>query len=455
MAGIIQSVNATAPVPATPPVIKPADTRIADQTYNPSATSAAPVNPPVAQASTTTYTPPKLSDPTTWTTTPDQTVAGQITNLTDPNSPIIQQARTRALQQANSRGILNSPMAMTGADSAAYDAALQIAQADAANASKVAGYNADTSNQFKTHEYDTQTSAGLTNAAAQNQGSQFNTGQTNVARTQQVQQGFDLEKMGVDAANTLKQMTAEQQNNLAKMAQQQGYNLQTMTAQQINDLAKMSAGQTFDLAKMDKQAALTISQMSVQQQQDMAQLAVKQGYNLDTIDATQAADLARLAIQIEAQDKQALDKFGYDKQLVQIQRDSNREIAGIEAQYKNLTQASASASSILNNLSTNVARIMENTDLDATAKQKAIDIYNGNAVKSLQLIGALSGDLELSTFLDDVLGTAGTPPPPTTLPPPPATPTTPPNTPVTPTNPYNPTPFTPPSQDPWNGAPPG
>ena len=392
-----------------------------------------------AQAGVSTLTATKLGDPAKWTTTPDQTVEGRVNSLTDPNNPLVSQARARAAQTANSRGLLNSSLAATAGESAAYDVAMPIAQADAAQASKVAGYNADTANQFKVKDQDTATQVGLANMGATNQTSQYNTGQANQFLSQNIQQGFDLTKMDVAAANTLRQMTAEQQNNLAKMAATQGYNLETMSAAQINDLAKMSAGQGFDLAKMDRQAALTISQMSAQQQNDMAQLAVKQGYNLSTIDATQAADLAKLAVQIEAQDRQAEDKFGYDKQLVEIQRASNREIAGIEAQYKNLTQASASAASIMNNLSTNVAKIMENTALDAAAKQKAIDIYNNNATKSLQLIGALSGDIDLSTYLDEVLGTTS-PPPATTITPAPA-PATP--APVTPTPAPAPAPVTP------------
>lgn len=290
-----------------------------------------------AQATTTTMAAPKLGAANQWQNTDDQTVAGQIQNLTDPNSPLIAQARARATQQANARGLINSSMALTGADSAAYDAAMPIAQADAAQASKVAGYNVGTSNEFKVRDADTETQVGLANMGAKNQTSQFNTGQTNQALTQERQQGFDLAKM------------------------------------------------------------------SAQQQNDMAQLAAKQGYNLETITATQAADLEKLTMQIDAQDRQAEAKFGYDKQLVTIQKESNREIAAMEAQYKNLTQASASAASIINNVSTNVAKIMENTSLDAAAKQKAIDIYNANANKALQMMGAISGDVDLVTFLDEVL----------------------------------------------------
>jgi hypothetical protein len=110
----------------------------------------------------------KLPDPTKWTTTPDQTVAGQVKALTAEDSGIIQQARTRANQKMNERGLLNSSIAQTASDSAAYDAAIPIAQADAANASKVAGYNADTQNKFSAQDVDTQNQFSQKGADAQN-----------------------------------------------------------------------------------------------------------------------------------------------------------------------------------------------------------------------------------------------------------------------------------------------
>ena len=82
---------------------------------------------------------------------------------------------------------------------------------------------------------------------------------------------------------------------------------------------------------------------------------------------------------------------------------SNTNLASIEAQYKNLTTASTSAASIINKTTEMVNSIMQNTTLDAAAKQKAIDTYNANAKKSLQLIGALAGDVDLSSYLDEVL----------------------------------------------------
>jgi len=254
-------------------------------------------------------------DPTMVNMTSDQTVEGRSAGIIAKNSPLMQLAETRANQQANARGLINSSMAVGAGQTAVLDRATDIAKSDAATAAHTAQINANAANTAKS-----------LNAAATNQFGM-------VDKTMQA----DIAKMGV-----------QQQNDLAMLAKRQGYTLDTMSAEQVNDLAKMTK-------------------------------------------------------QIEAQDKQALDKFGYDKQLVEIQRASNREIAGLEAQYKNLTQASASATAIINSVSSNVARIMENTTLDAAAKQLAIDTYSANANKALQMIGAISGDVDLVSFFDEVL----------------------------------------------------
>jgi hypothetical protein len=69
-----------------------------------------------------------------------------LTGIISQNSPLLQQARTGALQQANSRGLLNSSIAQTAGDSAVYNAAVPIAQSDAAQASKVAQTNVANTN---------------------------------------------------------------------------------------------------------------------------------------------------------------------------------------------------------------------------------------------------------------------------------------------------------------------
>lgn len=125
------------------------------------------VNSFLSGTSGTTTTTPTATTATAgtvspWNVTADQTVANQISNLTDPNSPLIAQARAQALQGMNARGLTNSTMAQTAADSAAYTAALPIATADAATYAKAAGYYADQLNQLNLQ---TQTLNNATNIA--------------------------------------------------------------------------------------------------------------------------------------------------------------------------------------------------------------------------------------------------------------------------------------------------
>lgn len=91
----------------------------------------------------------QLDKPMGWNVTDDQTVEGRINRIIKAGSPLMEQAKSRSLEAANARGLSNTSMAVTAGESALYDAALPIAQSDAATFAKAAGYNADQTNQFK------------------------------------------------------------------------------------------------------------------------------------------------------------------------------------------------------------------------------------------------------------------------------------------------------------------
>lgn len=234
-------------------------------TPNPLAPLAPPALPP------TPATPAPAVAPSQWNVTPDQTVQGQVKNIIDQNSPLMQQADTRSLQNMNTRGLINSSMAVGAGQAALYDAALPIASADASTFARAGESNNNSVNQF-----------GMADKS----------------------QGFEMQKLD----------KAFDQNN-----------------QQLHQ------------------------------------------------------------------------KFGYDAALTQMQSDNAIKQQEIQAQYRNLTQASASASSMINNSGDHIHQVMMNQDLDAAGKQAAIDSYNANLNKSLMLIGAFAGDVDLSTMLDEML----------------------------------------------------
>lgn len=90
----------------------------------------------------------RLQDTTKWDVAPDQTVFAQLQKVLASDSPLMQMARTRAMQDASSRGLLNSSMAGTAGEAALYDAAMPIATADAGTYAGAAQFNAGASNDF-------------------------------------------------------------------------------------------------------------------------------------------------------------------------------------------------------------------------------------------------------------------------------------------------------------------
>lgn len=369
---------------------------MADNLFTSSSTGTASTTP-----TTETFNLSGLKDSTDWTVDPKtQTVSGQLESVISSNSPLIQQARARALQSMNSRGLTNSSMATGAADSAMYDAAMPIAQGNAAVYSDAAKTNAAQKNQFgmaaNNQAYDLQKMGAQQDYNLQTMGVQqqneltkMQTQQGYNMQTLQAQYGFDLGKMDKQAALTLQQMSADQQNQLARMATQQGFNMQTLNAQQVNDLQKLAVQQQnnlqtlstqygFDMAKMDAQVKNTLTTMTADQQNRMMTMAAQNGYDISKMNLQQTLDLAKL-------DKQTAAAI---------------QVADIEAAYKNLTQGSASATSILNKMQDSLNLLAANKDITdpAVRDQMTADI-KANAVDSLSLIGAIAGDVDLTPYL--------------------------------------------------------
>lgn len=123
------------------------------------------------------YTAAQLGTPEKWNVDKNQTVEGRIADIISNDSPLQQLARTRALQQKNDNGTLHSSMAIQAAQAANLDAALPIAQADAALQGRAAAYNADTANQFAGKNVDA-TNTALNTTAGINANTARDTAQT-------------------------------------------------------------------------------------------------------------------------------------------------------------------------------------------------------------------------------------------------------------------------------------
>lgn len=213
-----------------------------------SLTPPAPVGqpaPPVGNVDTSTVS-PALGQ-----VSGNETVQGQMAGLLDSNNPYMRIAEGRALQQANSRGILNSTMAVGAAQKANIEAALPIAQQDA-------------------QAYRQQT---LANQEVTNQGQQFNAQQDNAMKlenldtsvktwSQQSQQSHDQFMSNLDQWKQLGKIDAEAYANL------KGKYVDSISELHNNMLMNISEIQTATDITAEAKATM------IQQQQAMGQSSI-------------------------------------------------------------------------------------------------------------------------------------------------------------------------------------
>lgn len=186
-----------------------------------------------APAPAATVTAPTVGT-TEWKPDADATVAGQVNKLVTQGSPLIDQAQTAAKQQANKRGMLNSTMAITAGQDAAYRAALPIAQQDAQTFANAGQFNAGAKNNSMLQTAQLQQQANLTNAAA-----------TNDAAAQQRAAGITSGQMAQQYEQQRKMLTAQTDEQLRLLDAQNGTKL--------SDAYRQTSQNTYDAYITDVQ----------------------------------------------------------------------------------------------------------------------------------------------------------------------------------------------------------
>jgi hypothetical protein len=133
---------------------------------------------------------------------PEETVAGQMKGLLSQDNPYITQARTRAAQAANQRGLLNTSLGVQAGEEAAISQALPIASADA-----------QTYRMGLAHDLDVE----LTNLR-----------QGHALEMEQAQQANILTRIDAEQANALERINVQHANTLAEIGLGQDNVLETL-----------------------------------------------------------------------------------------------------------------------------------------------------------------------------------------------------------------------------------
>jgi hypothetical protein len=342
---------------AAPDPTKTLATNAATASITPTvATNTTAANGAFAPATTSTYDSTSSAansygastyDPTKWNIDPNQTVQGQINSVIAADSPLMQQAKTGALQQMNQRGLINSSMAVGAGQDAVMKNALPIAQQDASMYGRSGEFNATAANQ-----------AGQFNTSAQNQAQQFNTAAANQTALQNQQ-----------AANQASQFNAGALTDTSKFNATSGLQNSQFNAAQQNSQNEANAQrqQQSNLASAETQNKLVIQQLD------------------NSFKATMASADNQTKIQLQ-----------------QIDATTRTSLAATEAQFKQLMQTSASASDLYIQAIKNINDLVMNPDLDAGAISSGTNTQLKNLQSGMAVLDALNTNVaglkDLITF---------------------------------------------------------
>jgi hypothetical protein len=277
---------------------------------------------PATIGSANTYDASKATA-TDWDVATNQTVQGQLEGILEKESPLMQQAKTQALQQMNARGLLSSSMALGAGQEALIKQALPIAQADAAMYGAAGRFNAETANTLASF-----------NAAQANAAAQFGANAKNVIAAADQAAKNEAAKFGATAENVAAAANAAAKNEAAKFGASAQNTIALANATAANEAAKFNASSenvsAIEFAKNVNANVAAMMDQSIRVALANADAATK--IELQTIDAT-----------------------------------TRKDLANIEANYKNQMQASASAGEIFQQVTKNISDILANPDLSAFA----------------------------------------------------------------------------------------
>lgn len=228
---------------------------------------------------------------TSYTPTDNALVSAQLSKLLSKDSDYMTRARTRAMQTASGRGLLNSSMAAGAGEAAAIDAGLPIAQQDATTFGTAERDNNNNVNQFARDSNAFGRDAALTKYK----------GVLDLAANQQ---GLELERgkaLTLAASNDASNALEAQRNDL------QGRQLDADTDYRNSDLDFRRGASDKDAALREKDLVLRQSSADKDAELRAQELALRdKGL---TQDATQRDQAARTALQgdIAAIRRQASD----------------------------------------------------------------------------------------------------------------------------------------------------
>ena len=299
-----------------------------------------------------------------------ETVQYQLDQILDPNSLLMQRARTEGLQYANQRGLLNSSIAAQAAQQAMIDAAIPIAQQDARTYAEAAGQITDIEGRAALQDAQLGTNVSMFNvgednvinrfnAESKNRAGEFNANAANVAI-----QNFLQREAARDLQDDAQLFTAEQNEadrNLRNYMQERQFNF--TSAENVLDREFQNALQENERSFRSAEAALD---------RELSQLQTDQRITFEkwSQENNQTWNAAQNELQRE------FDKYRTDAQtastvlystmenIAEIQADPNLNRSQKEAAIANVMNLANSMPSLLARIDAGMTQQRETTDPD-------------------------------------------------------------------------------------------
>lgn len=225
-----------------------------------------------------------------FTVSPDQTVQEQISKITSADSKLMQQARVRANQAAQQKGLLNSSIAVESGENAVISQALPIAQQDANTHAQASMNTVQAQNAAAFQEAQAKNQAALQNAQLGTNVNLANQQATNTAGAQNAQAANQI--LGTKLTNENQVLLAQMDNqtrlaltqldNQYRQLLQQNQGMSSIFNQVLTDITNISTNTSMNRAAKER---------AVQTQLNFLREALAASSEVATLDAANIENL--------------------------------------------------------------------------------------------------------------------------------------------------------------------
>jgi hypothetical protein len=201
----------------------------------------------------------------------NETVQGQLKGILEEGSPLMTQARTKALEQMQSRGLLNSSLAVQSGQAAVIDRALQIATPDAATYAQASRDNQSIVND--TNRF---------NAGNFNSNSQFNAQSRNALNQQRVADAAALNRVQVQEAGAMQRLQVSEAGAMQRLQ---------VSESGANTRAQLQASTQRSIAEMNNQTSMAVAGMQAETARSTNAASIAANYALSEMNRQYAQEL--------------------------------------------------------------------------------------------------------------------------------------------------------------------